>query len=147
MLKTLETTVGVPLRTFYRVTTSPNATADLAADVAAQSVTAPDASVHFAVTEQPLSAAARASFTGNPFVGDSVHYPLFVNQYGLCESPPPHPALFAIRTFLTPAAVSTSCSPAAESVSVPVTLPALQKHRTQPPYHPLHSCKPVLSEL
>ncbi|KAG2448459.1 hypothetical protein HYH02_006351 [Chlamydomonas schloesseri] len=45
--------------------------------------------LRFAITEQPLSSSQRASFSGNAaVVGASVHFPVYVNSYGLFYNVP-----------------------------------------------------------
>ncbi|PNW88758.1 hypothetical protein CHLRE_01g043250v5 [Chlamydomonas reinhardtii] len=88
LLKIFETRLGVPARIFYRVTTSVSATASITTDAAVQNATT-TSQLQFAITEQPLSSAQRASFSGNAaVVGSSVHFPVYVNSYGLFYSVP-----------------------------------------------------------
>ncbi|KAG2494674.1 hypothetical protein HYH03_007190 [Edaphochlamys debaryana] len=82
-----EARMAVPLRVAYRMTTSAAAATDMAADAAQQSSTV-TSGLQFVISEQPLSAAQRLSFTGNAVLRDSVHYPLYVNTYGLFYNVP-----------------------------------------------------------
>ncbi|KXZ55130.1 hypothetical protein GPECTOR_3g281 [Gonium pectorale] len=76
-----ETMATVPLQVLYRVTTSPNAAEDIALDAGQQTSA-------FAVTERPLSSAARSNFTSNPVLNDAIHFPLYVNSYALLYNVP-----------------------------------------------------------
>ncbi|KAG2424519.1 hypothetical protein HXX76_014400 [Chlamydomonas incerta] len=88
LLKIFETRLGIPARVFYRVTTSVSAAASISVDAAAQTATN-TSQLQFAITEQPLSSAQRASFSGNAaVVGASVHFPVYVNSYGLFYNVP-----------------------------------------------------------
>jgi hypothetical protein len=44
--------------------------------------------LQFIVTERPLTSAQRNNFTGNGVTGDSIHFPLFLNIYGLFYNVP-----------------------------------------------------------
>ncbi|KAG2448438.1 hypothetical protein HYH02_006330 [Chlamydomonas schloesseri] len=86
--KVFENRLGVPARITYRVTTSIAADASIATDAAAQTPSIPS-KLQFTITEQPLSSSQRASFIGNAaVVGASVHFPVYVNSYGLFYNVP-----------------------------------------------------------
>ncbi|EFJ40785.1 hypothetical protein VOLCADRAFT_99334 [Volvox carteri f. nagariensis] len=72
--------MGVPLRVFYRNTSSSSATSSIAADTRAQRFTD---GLQFAISEQPLTSAQRSNFSSTGVTGDSLHIPLFINSYGL----------------------------------------------------------------
>ncbi|GLC72827.1 hypothetical protein PLESTF_001297400 [Pleodorina starrii] len=81
-----ETRMGIPLRVFYSNTSSPSAAASIASGAAAPAISG---DLQFAISERPLTSAERANFTANAAVqGDSVHFPLFVNLYGLFYNVP-----------------------------------------------------------
>ncbi|PNH08699.1 Phosphate-binding protein PstS [Tetrabaena socialis] len=83
IFKLFETRLAIPARIAYRITNSNAAAASIVADQSSSAAS----TVQFVVSERALSTAERTSFTSSA-AGDSVHYPMYLSQYGFYYNVP-----------------------------------------------------------